>query len=94
MPGHGNTETRNTGTPEHRNIPEHPKNQEHPPKTRNTRENQESPPRKLGTTLRKPVTASELVCKILRIPLRIEVCAKKPAADEEAEDSKRLNMVS
>ena len=54
-----NAGTPNTGTPEHRNITEHPKTRNTPKKTRNTSQ--------------KTRNTSEFVCKILRIPPRIEV---------------------
>ena len=76
--------SRNT---EHRNIPEHPGT---PPRKPGT------PPRKPGTPPRKPGTPHNLfvkTCKMLRIPLRIET-KKLPGADEEAENSKRLDMLS
>ena len=55
-----------------------------------------TPPRKPETPPRKPGTPQNLIvktCKMLRIPLRIET-KKPPGADEEAENSKRLDMLS
>ena len=72
------------GTPEHPGTPRNT-----PKKTRNTS-------KKTRNTSQKPGTPHNLfvkTCKMLRIPLRIET-KKLPGADEEAENSKRLDMLS
>ena len=64
-------------------------------KTRNNRENQEHPPRKPGTTPRKPGTPQNLFVKYSEYQYASKHALRnQPRADEEAEDSKRLNMVS
>ena len=62
------------GTPEH-GTPE----QRNTQKNRNTRENQEHPPRKPGTTPRKPGIPQNLFVKYSEYQYASK-CAKKPAA--------------